>query len=123
MEMGVDIIEIERIDRILKKYPNFRSKIFSDREIAYCEKKKYPSPHYAARFAAKESVMKALGTGWVEPLRWRDLEIVDEPSGKPFVNLKGKSRLVGEKMGIKKITVSISHCKAYAVAIACLIND
>ena len=122
MGIGVDIIEIERIERMLKKYPNFRSKIFSAREIAYCEQKKYPAPHYAARFAAKESIMKALGTGWVEPVRWKDLEIVDDPSGKPLVNLKGGSRLVGNKMGIKEIMVSLSHCKAYAVAIARLIG-
>lgn len=122
MEIGVDIIEIDRIDRMLKKYPNFRSRIFTEREISYCEQKKYPAQHYAARFAAKESIMKTLGTGWAENIRWRDLEIVESPFGKPGVNLYGQAQAVSEKQGVKEIKVSLSHCKTYAVAVAQLVT-
>ncbi|MBN2468377.1 MAG: holo-ACP synthase [Deltaproteobacteria bacterium] len=118
MGIGVDIIEIDRIDRLLRHYPRFRAKVFSAREIAYCEQKRNPSQHYAARFAAKESIIKILRTGDVGPLRWRDLEILREPSGRPFVRLNGSARLVGDRMGIEEITVSLSHCNSYAIAVA-----
>ncbi|MFH0812736.1 MAG: holo-ACP synthase [Pseudomonadota bacterium] len=122
MEIGIDIIEIARIDRLLKKYPNFRHRIFTEQEIAYCEQKKYPAQHYAARFAAKESIMKALGSGWTENIRWKDLEIVATPSGKPIVRLHGKPNSVGTEMSIKEIKVSLSHCGVYAVAVAQVIK-
>ena len=123
MEIGIDIIEIDRIARMLKKYPNFRFRVFTEREVSYCEKKKYPPQHYAARFAAKESIMKTLGTGWTESVRWKDLEILESPSGKPSVCLHDRARLVGQKQGVKEIKVSLSHCKLYAVAVAQLIKE
>jgi holo-[acyl-carrier protein] synthase len=122
MEIGIDIIEIDRIDRMLKKYPNFRSRIFTKREISYCEQKKYPAQHYAARFAAKESIMKALGD-LAEKIRWKDLEIIESSFGKPLVKLHGRSRSMGEEIGIKEIKVSLSHCKMYAVAVAQVVKD
>jgi len=121
MEIGIDIIEIDRIDRMLRKYPNFRSRVFTEREVYYCEQKKYPAQHYAARFAAKESIMKTLGTGWAENIRWRDLEIGEDTSGKPCVYLHGQARAVSAKQGVKEIKASLSHCKTYAVAVAQLI--
>lgn len=123
MEIGIDIIEIDRIDRLLKKYPNFRSRVFTQGEISYCEQKKYPSQHYAARFAAKESIMKTFGPLEIANIRWKDLEIaVERRSGKPCVHLHGQAHAAAEKQGVKKIKVSLSHCKAYAVAMAQLVK-
>ena len=122
MQIGVDIIEIVRIGHLLKKYPNFRHRVFTDHEIAYCEGKRHPAQHYAARFAAKESIMKAFGSEGTVNVRWKDLEIVVNPSGKPFVQLHGETKVAGEAMGIKEVTVSLSHCIEYAVAVAQIIT-
>jgi holo-[acyl-carrier protein] synthase len=123
VEIGIDIIEIDRIAHMLEKYPNFRYRIFTQREVSYCEKKKYPPQHYAARFAAKESIMKTLGTGWSESVRWKDLEITEGPSGKPCVRLHDRASAVSKQQGVKEVKVSLSHCKLYAVAVAQLIKD
>jgi holo-[acyl-carrier protein] synthase len=123
VEIGIDIIDIDRITRMLKKYPKFRSRVFTEREISYCEKKKYPAQHYAARFAAKESIMKALGTGWAENIHWKDLEIRETSSGKPSVYLHGQAQVICKKQGVKEIRISLSHCKAYAVALAQVVKD
>lgn len=123
MEIGIDIIEIGRIAHLLHKYPHVRHRVFTQREVSYCENKKYPPQHYAARFAAKESIMKALGTGWSAPVRWKDLEILESPSGKPSVCLHGAARAFSEERGVKQVRVSLSHCKLYAVAIAQVFND
>lgn len=122
MGIGTDIIEIDRVDRLLQKYPNFRTRIFTDREIAYCEHKKYPAQHYAARFAAKESILKALSGEEPEILPLRDLEIINHPSGKPEVCLHNQALAFSRKYGIKAINVSLSHCRTYAVAVTQIIR-
>jgi holo-[acyl-carrier protein] synthase len=122
MDIGTDIIEIDRIDRLLKKYPNFRSRFFTDREISYCEHKKYPAQHYAARFAGKESILKALGNEQGEIIRFRDLEIINSRSGKPEVYLHNQAYTFSQKHGIKTIKISLSHCKTYAVAVTQIIT-
>jgi holo-[acyl-carrier protein] synthase len=121
MDIGTDIVEIDRIDRLLKKYPTFRSRFFTDREISYCEHKRYPAQHYAARFAAKESILKALSNEQKEIIRLRDLEIINSRSGKPEVYLYDQARKLSQKQGIKAIKISLSHCKTYAVAVAQII--
>ena len=122
MDIGTDIIEIDRVDRLLKKYPTFRSRFFTDREISYCEHKKYPAQHYAARFAAKESILKALGDEQREIISLRDLEILNSPSGKPEVYLHNQAYTISQKHGIKAIKISLSHCKTYAVAVTQIIT-
>jgi len=122
MDIGTDIIEIDRIDHLLRKYPNFRSRFFTEREIAYCERKKYPAQHYAARFAAKESILKALGNELSEIIRFRDLEIINNRSGKPEVSLHNQAYIFSQKRGIKTIKISLSHCKAYAIAVTQIIT-
>ncbi|HPD60689.1 MAG TPA: holo-ACP synthase [Thermodesulfobacteriota bacterium] len=121
MDIGTDIVEIDRIDRLLKKYPTFRSRFFTDREIFYCEHKKYPAQHYAARFAAKESILKALGNEQKAIIRLKDLEIINRRSGKPEVYLYNQARKLSRKQGIKAVKISLSHCKTYAVAVAQII--
>ena len=117
---GVDIVEVERIKRTLEKNGNsFKNKVFTDREVDYCEKKnsaKYQC--YAARFAAKEAVSKAFGTGLSGGLSWKDIEVVNDPLGKPSVILSGKGKELFEKLGAVSISLSLSHEKEYAVAYA-----
>ena len=118
VELGTDIIEIDRIEKILKRFPTIKERLFTETEIVFCERNKHPAQHYAARFAAKESVMKALGTDSGPVIRFRDIEITVEEHGKPGVRLHGRAGVVKEKLGIAEIKVSLSHCRRYATAVA-----
>lgn len=111
--IGVDIIEIDRIRKALKD-PAFARRVFSKKERAYCDTLSDPAPRYAGRFAAKEAVAKALGTGFGKDLSFHDIEILNEPSGMPIVSLRGRR---------EKIALSISHCKSHATAFALVQND
>jgi holo-[acyl-carrier protein] synthase len=115
---GVDIVEIDRIQKSFEVCgDSFRSKVFTEKEIEYCESKKaakYQS--YAARFAAKEAVSKAFGTGIGERLNWKEIEISNNESGKPFVILSGKANKLFDEINGAGISLSLSHCKNYAVA-------
>jgi holo-[acyl-carrier protein] synthase len=114
--IGVDIIEISRVkDDIEASGDRFIEKIFTPREIAYCASKFDRHQHFAARFAAKEAVSKALSTGWAGEFRWKDVEIVNDASGQPHVILSGKLR---EILPASAILVSISHSKTHVVAVA-----
>lgn len=117
---GVDIVEIERIKHSFDTCgPEFRDRVFTANEIDYCESRKivkYES--YAARFAAKEAVSKAFGTGIGMGVKWKDIEILNDVNGKPFVNLSDRAREVFEEMKATGISLSLSHCKNYAVAYA-----
>lgn len=112
--LGVDIIEIARIQKGIEAWGNaFLEKVFTDVEIRYCMTKKNPYQHYAARFAAKEAVSKALATGWRGGFRWKDVEIVNSPSGEPRIILY---RHVAELLSNSSIFISLSHSEAYVVA-------
>lgn len=113
--IGTDIIEIKRIQNALERFGNrFINKIFTSREQAYCLSKKNKEMHLAGRFAAKEAIAKALGTGITEHVGWKDIEIINDSSGKPQVIL---SESIYPKLGLS-ILVSISHCREYATAVA-----
>jgi len=115
--IGADIIEIERIGRILTKYgQNFCRKIFTPIEIAYCYSMKNPVPSLAVRFAAKEAVAKVLGTGF-RGISWQDIEIASLPGGQPAIKLYGKAQELADEKGIKKWLLSLSHSKTQALAI------
>ena len=123
MHCGVDIIEIERIKKSLDELDSFRSRVFTDKEISYCEgrnKAKYES--YAARFAAKEAVLKALGTGLAEGIEWKHIEISNDDRGKPYVFLTKRALEIYNEMNAKSIDISLSHCSAYAVAYVVIDN-
>ena len=90
--LGVDIVEIERMRRILARTPSFARKVFSEAERAYCDAKANPEVHYATRFAAKEAVVKALGTGFSEGIGVRDIEVRRTTKGRPYVVLTGRAR-------------------------------
>ncbi|AGB40296.1 holo-(acyl-carrier-protein) synthase [Halobacteroides halobius DSM 5150] len=113
--LGIDIIEIERIKKAIKKRANFKKRFFTEIEIEYCEEYKIPWSHYAGRFAAKEAVVKALGTGFRE-FKWQDIEIINDNLGKPEVNLYNQAQKIAHKKGIEEIMLSISHSRDYAVA-------
>ncbi len=118
--IGTDIIAVGRIERVLAQNPRFAEKVFSPRERAYCEKRANPAQSYAARFAAKEAVMKALGTGWDEQVSWIEIEVVTGPKGKPGIALSGATRKMCEARGMSRIQLSLSHEKDYAIAFAIL---
>lgn len=118
MEIGVDIVEIARIKRALDR-ENFLKKIFTIEEIDVIKQKKGESlyRHVAGRFAAKEAVSKVLGTG-IGFFRWKDIEILPDQSGKPWVRLSGKALELAKMKGFTRLLVSISHCRDYAVAVS-----
>ncbi|MDR3232704.1 MAG: holo-ACP synthase [Planctomycetaceae bacterium] len=121
--VGTDIIECERIAAMLERHgEHFTRHVFTDNEIRYCEGRKTSVQHFAGRWAAKEAVLKALGTGWISGISWKDAEIISEASGKPIVVLHGGAAEVARRLGIGKILISISHCKAYAVATAAAVK-
>ncbi len=114
---GLDIIEIERIKNSIDRFEGkFEERIFTSDEIGYCRARSNPFPHFAGRFAAKEAVMKSLGTGMAEGIRWKDMEVLSLDSGKPELKLTGKSKDLAESKNIKHIHISISHDRNYAVA-------
>ena len=118
--LGNDIVEIERIR---KSYDNhgqhFLSRLFSSQEQEYCLKFKDPVPHLAARFSAKESIVKALGTGFGKHISWLDIEILNDPLGKPYVTF---SENIKQKFADPQILISISHCQLYVTTTAIWVN-
>jgi holo-[acyl-carrier protein] synthase len=119
--LGIDIIEVARIERALKKWgERFLQRVFTQKERDYCKRKAHPEQSLAARFAAKEAVLKAIGTGLSGGVSWTDVEVVNAESGKPEVRL-GQALL--EKIGHKKILLSISHTKEWAIAQAALVES
>lgn len=114
---GVDIIEIDRLKKSISEQKGFRDRVFTDGEINYCEnrnKAKYES--YAARFAAKEAVAKALGKGIADGLEWKQIEVLNNELGKPYVVLKRRALELFNEMGGMSMDISLSHCNEYAVA-------
>ena len=118
MRVGVDLIEIRRIARALERYPGFRERCFTEAERDYCDSKPNPPQHYAARFAGKEAVGKALGSG--VRFTWREIEIVGRP--KPGVRLSGTTKAWAERVGAGAIELSMTHSRDLAQAV-CVVSD
>jgi holo-[acyl-carrier protein] synthase len=115
--LGLDIAEIDRIEAAITRHgPLFLERIFTTREVAYCESHRNKFERYAARFAAKEAAMKALGTGWRRGVRWRDIEVARHPSGKPALHLEGAARQIANELGVKNISLTITHSGNLALA-------
>ena len=117
---GIDIIEVARIQKVMERDIGFRDKIFTPGEIEYCETKKYKFENYAARFSAKESFLKAIGTGWRFGIRFADIEVYHDELGKPFIRVHGKAKQLITDLSVSKIHVSLSHLKEMATAIVIL---
>ena len=102
---------------VLARTPRFRARVFTERERAYCDSRgQNAAQHYAARFAAKEAVFKALGTGWRDGLTWHDAEVVSQESGAPSLVLGGHARALFERLGVTHAHLSLSHTSEHAVA-------
>jgi holo-[acyl-carrier protein] synthase len=115
--LGIDMVEVDRIAGMISKEAGFKELVFSAGEIGYCETKANKFEHYAARFAAKEAFFKALGTGWAEGTAFSEVEITNDASGRPDLNLLGKTRDKLAPLKIIKILVSLSHIKTIASAV------
>ena len=122
MGIGIDIVEVNRIEQMDEEHEQFLTRVFTEREITYCTKKKNKYQHFAARFAAKESVLKALGVGWGRDIKWTDVEVVNDPLGRPQINAYGGVKKLMEQKGVVEILVSLSHVSHYAVASAQLVK-
>jgi len=115
--IGVDIIEPGRIAESIERHgERFLERTFTDREIAYCKGRKRAVEHYAARWAAKEAVAKALGTGFDRSVGWKDIEVVKEDTGATTVVLHGDAKTVAKRLGVGKIHLSLSHTEQSAAA-------
>lgn len=112
---GIDIIEIDSIGSEIKR-KTFINRTFCPSEIEYCNNKPDSAQHFAARFAAKESAMKALGCGWSNGVQWRDIEVVKENGKPPTIVLHNKARELAEEKKVSKVWLSLSHCDRYATA-------
>ena len=114
---GIDIAEVPRIAQSIERFGDrFLQRIFTDGEIRYCQAKANRVERYAARFAAKEAAMKALGTGWNHGVRWRDCEVVRKPGGRPTMMFHGKAGEFAARMGVKNIALSLTHTAEQAMA-------
>src|SRR5947207_14753159 len=118
MTVGIDLIEIERVRRALERHPGFRERCFTEAERAYCDSRPNPPQHYAARFAGKEAVGKAIGIG--VRFTWREIEIVGRP--KPGVRLAGRTKAYADESRAGPIDLSMTHSEELAAAI-CVVAD
>jgi holo-[acyl-carrier protein] synthase len=120
--LGIDIIEIDRIRQSIENYgERFLNKVFTPEEIRYCNSKFNKFQHYAARFAAKEAVYKALTSGWKSSLRWKDIEIQNDSAGMPSINTSGKLKsFLSEDAQLR---ISISHSESYVTSVAIIFKD
>jgi holo-[acyl-carrier protein] synthase len=113
--VGLDMIEIDRVRRALERYPRFRERCFTQAERAYCESRPNPAESYAARFAGKEAVGKAIGFGVARAFAWQDIEIAGRP--KPGVTLTGRVAAWATKVGAARLDLSMTHSRELAAAV------
>lgn len=120
---GIDIAEVQRIRKAIERHgERFLQRVFTDGEIQYCESKANRAERYAARFAAKEAGMKAIGTGWNYGVRWRDFEVLRRPGERPILLLHGKAAEFAAKLGTTNVTLSLTHTAGQAMAQVILEN-
>jgi len=118
---GIDLAEVPRIRRTIERFGRrFLERVYTAREIAYVERKANRHERYAARFAAKEAGMKAIGTGWRAGVRWKDFEVANLPSGRPTLQFHGKAQEYARKLGVKSVSLSLTHTAEYGQAFVIL---
>ncbi len=119
--VGVDLVECARIEHSLARFgKRFLHRVFTDGEIAYSQSMKFPARHLAARFAAKEALSKAFGTGIGKAMGWKDLDVRKKESGEPFVVLDGGAREMAERRSVRKVWITLSHTDQHAMAMIIL---
>lgn len=117
--LGTDIVEVERIGKMIERHgDSFVNRIFTPGEISYCRQRKFSAEPFAGRWAAKEAVMKALGTGFIQGTHFQEIEVVTEESGRPRILLHGSTADLAKQLGIGEILITMSHCREYATATA-----
>lgn len=122
--IGVDLVHLPRMREIIARWQGrFLGRVFTEQEIAYCRARRDPVPHFAARFAAKEAALKALGTGLQLGIRWQELEVRREPGQAPVLILSGRSREIGLTRGGSRVLLALTHDGDYAMAQAMLVAD
>jgi holo-[acyl-carrier protein] synthase len=122
--VGMDIVETKRIAESIERFGDrFLERVFLDGEITYAKSMKLPHLHFAARFAAKEAISKAFGTGIGREMGWKDLEIVREPNGAPRVQLHGKAEVYAKERGVVEVHVSLSHTADYGAASVVIVTN
>ena len=115
--VGLDIIEVERIDFVLSRWGNkFENRVFTSRELDYCRGKGNYTQRLASRFAAKEAMFKALGTGWQSGVAWKEIEVKNDSLGKPSITLSGRARAISHELGVRSIFVSMTNTRDYGAA-------
>jgi len=115
--IGIDIVKTPRIESMLKKWKdNFMNRVFTQKEVDFCTRKRQPGQHFAIRFAAKEAFLKALGLGMTAGIPWKDIEITNNGIGMPLIELHGKAGETCRKKNVKNVLVSLSHEGEYGVA-------
>lgn len=121
--IGVDIVEIQRFEEILRRTPSFVRRMFTEQEQSYCERTSRPAAHYACRFAAREAVLKALGTGFGQGVGRKDVWVDRDPNGRPCAVLSGRALEIAQEKGIVEVALSLSLTSGLAVANALAITD
>jgi holo-[acyl-carrier protein] synthase len=122
--IGTDIIECPRIGRMIEQHGElFLRRVYTEREIRYCQARKHAIEHFAGRWAAKEAILKSIGTGWSKGICWTDMEVRNEAGGRPRVLVRGGAKDVAIHRGIGDILISISHCRTYATAYALAVGN
>jgi holo-[acyl-carrier protein] synthase len=116
VRVGVDAVGVERLERLLGDHPAGAEEIFTARELEYCRSRRRCNEHLAARFAAKEAVLKAFGTGFSQRIRWTDVEVVNDQFGRPEVRLDGAAAEYAARHGLTEIDVSLTHTEGIAIA-------
>jgi len=120
---GIDIVEVPRMAAAIERFGvRFLKRVFTEAEIRYCESKTNRMERYAARFAAKEAALKAIGTGWKRGVAWTDVEVCRETGGRPFIAFAGVAAEFASKLGVKRVSLSMSHTEEHAVAQVILEN-
>ena len=121
--IGIDVVENARIADLIRDHgQRFLDRVYQPGEIEYCRSMRDPTPHFAARFAAKEAITKAFGTGFAQQISWRDIEVRRKASGEPFVVLHSGAAELAKRLNIETVLISLSHSQAYAVANALLLK-
>ena len=120
-KIGVDLVEVGRLARVFGEKPALQERVFTPEELRYSRRKHYPFQHFAARFAAKEALFKALGTGLSGSLDWRDVGVRNQRSGKPMLYLSGQTANEANDMGVIDSFLSMSHTDRYAIALVILV--
>ena len=121
--IGTDLAEVSRIEHTISEFgERFLARIYSIREREYALSKANAAERLAARFAAKEAGMKAIGTGWSQGVTWHDFEVVNAPSGRPSLRLAGKAQQIADRMGVKQVSLSLTHTASLAFAVVILEN-